>query len=309
MDTKYLKYILTIAEYRNMTKAAEALYVSQSSLSQYLSRLESELGVLLFNRTKAELSVTPAGELYLEAARKVLDIHKGLLSDIEGLNKRGHIMVGVTSNFALRMLSEIIPQYKKEYPNVSIEITEVGLPQLRKLMIEGSVDIGIAATTPHSPYAGRAQILRVEDVLFAIPIHHPYTQINTSDAITVKELFEYFSDMPFVRSKKGSSIRSLTDELFEANDFTPKVICETNNTSASRSMIANQGSVGFISESCSVDRSMIRYYHVLPTLTRLNAVFTRKNWVRKEADDRFIEYLTDYFHVHTEVPYYAEQYV
>lgn len=52
MDTKYLKYVLTIARKKNMTKAAEELYVSQSSLSQYLSRLEQEIGVPLFIRAK-----------------------------------------------------------------------------------------------------------------------------------------------------------------------------------------------------------------------------------------------------------------
>ena len=71
MDTKYLKYVLTIARKKNMTKAAEELYVSQSSLSQYLSRLEQEIGVPLFIRAKGELLLTPAGELYVEAARKV----------------------------------------------------------------------------------------------------------------------------------------------------------------------------------------------------------------------------------------------
>ena len=61
MDTKYLKYVLTIARKKNMTKAAEELYVSQSSLSQYLSRLEQEIGVQLFIRAKGELLLTPAG--------------------------------------------------------------------------------------------------------------------------------------------------------------------------------------------------------------------------------------------------------
>ena len=54
MDTKYLKYVLTIARKKNMTKAAEELYVSQSSLSQYLSRLEQEIGVPLFIRAASD---------------------------------------------------------------------------------------------------------------------------------------------------------------------------------------------------------------------------------------------------------------
>ena len=115
MDVKFLKYILTIAEQKNMTKAASVLFVSQSSLSQYLTRLEQEIGTPLFVRTKNELIMTPAGELYVDAARKVLQIQQQLYQDIASLDQRGHITVGVTSNFGLRMLSEIIPQFKKTY--------------------------------------------------------------------------------------------------------------------------------------------------------------------------------------------------
>lgn len=87
MDTRYLTYILTIAEEKNMTKAAKKLFVSQSSLSQYLTKLEQELGTPLFFRTKGELILTPAGELYTEAARNVIRIKKQLYRDIASLEK------------------------------------------------------------------------------------------------------------------------------------------------------------------------------------------------------------------------------
>ena len=96
MDIKYLNYILAIASRHNMTKAAEDLFVSQSSLSQYLSRLEQELGTPLFTRSKNELTLTPAGELYVDAAKKVVKIQKELYQNITALSKRGKICVGVT---------------------------------------------------------------------------------------------------------------------------------------------------------------------------------------------------------------------
>lgn len=74
MDTRHLQYILTIAQKQNMTKAAEELYISQSSLSQYLAKLEQEIGVPLFERTRSRMLLTPAGELYVKAAQRVLSI-------------------------------------------------------------------------------------------------------------------------------------------------------------------------------------------------------------------------------------------
>ena len=72
MDTRHLTYILAIAQKKNMTKAAEELFVSQSSLSQYLTKLEQEIGTPLFFRTRGELTLTPAGALYVEAAKQVI---------------------------------------------------------------------------------------------------------------------------------------------------------------------------------------------------------------------------------------------
>ena len=102
MDVKYLNYILAIANRHNMTKAAEDLFVSQSSLSQYLSRLEQELGTPLFIRSKGELSLTSAGVLYVEAAQKVVKIQKDLLSEHCGAESersypcRSHLELGTS---------------------------------------------------------------------------------------------------------------------------------------------------------------------------------------------------------------------
>ena len=89
MDTKYLSYILTIAKKENMTKAAEELFVSQSTLSQYLSKLESELGTPLFYRSKGRLTLTAAGRLYIDAAEKVMSIKDNLYQNIQNLDNRG----------------------------------------------------------------------------------------------------------------------------------------------------------------------------------------------------------------------------
>ena len=78
MDFKQLTYIITIAEEHNLTKAAERLFVSQSTLSLYLNKLERELGVALFTRNKNRLTITPEGEEYVKTARKILELRNYL---------------------------------------------------------------------------------------------------------------------------------------------------------------------------------------------------------------------------------------
>lgn len=308
MDVKYLNYVLAIAGRRNMTKAAEDLFVSQSSLSQYISRLEQELGTPLFFRNKSDLSLTPAGELYVEAARKVIKIQKELYQNIDSLNRRGHITVGVTSNFGLRMLSEIIPQFKEQYPEFAIEITETNLPGLKKLLMEEALDLGIAAEVSQIPFENQTQVLRHEEVFFAIPRVHPYAQEHPTGIITVKELVAHFSQDNFLLSKKGSSLRLLSDQVFDSCGFSPSAFCETNSITATRNMIAQNAGVAFIGESCSVDREHIAYYSMSPVLYRMNVVIHRKSWVQNEPEQLFMKFILDYFVQNKEQPYMAENY-
>ena len=79
MDLRQLEYIVQIAEENNITRAAEKLYITQSALNQQLLKLEKELGVPLFHRSRTDWHPTEAGEIYLSAARKMLQNEKEYL--------------------------------------------------------------------------------------------------------------------------------------------------------------------------------------------------------------------------------------
>lgn len=83
MNTKPLKYIVVIAEEQNLTKAAKRLFISQSTLSLYLRKLEADLGLSLFERSKNRLVITPAGRLYAETARTLLELETELYKELQ----------------------------------------------------------------------------------------------------------------------------------------------------------------------------------------------------------------------------------
>ncbi len=296
MDTRYLSYILTIAQKQNMTKAAEELFVSQSTLSQYLSKLESELGTPLFYRSKGRLSLTPAGQLYIQAAEKVIATKNVLYQNIQSLDNRGHITVGVTSQFGLKMLVDIIPAFKTRYPEVTIEISETSLPDLTKLLLEESIDCGIMALNTTDPFSpDQVTILKEEEVLFSIPAGHPYRRKNPGNPIKIKEFEANFGDENILLSKKGSTLRYLTDAILEKASWIPRTVCETNSISTTRSMVAMGIGVTFIGESCASERELVAYYSISPRLTRFNALVTRKNWSLNQAADSFCKDIKNYF--------------
>ncbi|HJC48780.1 MAG TPA: LysR family transcriptional regulator [Candidatus Lachnoclostridium pullistercoris] len=285
MDTRYLTYILTIAEERNMTKAAKKLFVSQSSLSQYLTKLEQELGTPLFFRTKGELILTPAGELYTEAARNVIRIKKQLYRDIASLENRGHVTITVTSQFGLQTLTDVIPRFKAIYPDYRIEITEQSLPSATRMLLEENLDLGLLAANAVEPFSPEnVRVLCREEVLFAVPASHPFVKKNPSGTIARKDIKTIFQNENFLLSRRGSTLRTLTDQLFEELDFSPTILCETNSVTATLRMAAEGIGVTFIGRSCENPDLSAVCYRLSPPLFRLNLLVRRKNWVLNPAE-------------------------
>ena len=207
------------------------------------------------------------------------------------------------------MLAEIIPLFREQYPGIIIEITETNLPSFKKFLAEGTLDVGLAADVSTVPFGSLVQILREEEVFLAVSMFHPYALSHPSGSpITAEEVKANFANDSLLLSKKGSSLRMLGEQFFESCGFEPVAVCETNNISATRSMVAQNAGIAFISESCSVNRNNIAYYPLSPAIKRLNLVVRQKDWVLNEPEQAFMDLILNYFKNNTEQPYLAEKY-
>ena len=187
-----------------------------------------------------------------------MSIKDNLYQNIQNLDNRGHITIGVTSQFALRMLTELIPPFKSRFPDVTIEISETNVPSLTQLILEENIDCGIMALNTVEPFSrDQAHVLRREEIFFAIPRTHPYCRINPGRPVTIPEFARYFSEDNILMSKRGSTLRCLTDQIIEAAGWIPSTMCETNSIIATRSMVAMGIGVTFIGASCDIDREHV----------------------------------------------------
>ena len=297
MDTKYLNYILTIAKKQNMTKAAEELFVSQSSLSQYLTKLEAEIGAPLFIRAKGKLELTEAGKLYIDAARKVIDIKNDLYYQIRSLNHKSHITIGITSIFGLEMLTTLIPQYKKDFPDVTIEITETNIPSITTLILEESIDCAVIAINDMSVFdPGQLTHLGREEVLLAVPASHPFALTHKSgSSISWESFANTFNADNFILSKKASSLRVLSNRIFNEIGFEPSTMCETNSILTIRSMVEMGIGIAFIAKTCANENNNICYFSLDPPIYRDVAFVHRKGWILNTPEKALIEHILQYF--------------
>lgn len=88
MDLKQIEYIIAISEEHSITRAGEKLFITQSALNQQLQKLEKELGTPLFIRTRSDWQLTPAGQIYVDSAKEILNIRKDAYSRIHDLAGR-----------------------------------------------------------------------------------------------------------------------------------------------------------------------------------------------------------------------------
>src|SRR5216684_1223059 len=126
MELRHLRYFVAVAEHRNFHRAAEHLHMAQPPLSQQIQDLERELGVQLFDRTRRQIEVTVAGQVFLEDATRIL-------SQVEQAEKRvkraskgelGQLTIGYTSFLQCPLFPLILHQYHMQYPNVEIVLRD-----------------------------------------------------------------------------------------------------------------------------------------------------------------------------------------
>ena len=150
MNEKHMQYVLTVLKEGSFTNAAKKLYVSQPSLSQIIKTAESNLGAPIFDRSTDPITLTPAGQLYVEAARQVTTISTNLRKQVEELSKEefGTIRLGISVQRGMELLPELYPRFKKQFPHVGLELHEQGSATMEKSVLEGEVGIALLTTFP-----------------------------------------------------------------------------------------------------------------------------------------------------------------
>lgn len=148
MNLQQLEYIVAVDSYRHFEKAARHCFVTQATLSMMIKKLEQELDLLLFDRSKQPVLPTPAGRLIIEQARVVLREAEQLkqLSLEAKPGSKGELKIGVIPTLAPYLLPLFLTRFLKEYPSVRLKIIEQTTEHLLQLLATDKIDVGIMAT-------------------------------------------------------------------------------------------------------------------------------------------------------------------
>jgi LysR family hydrogen peroxide-inducible transcriptional activator len=147
MTLTELRYVVALAQERHFGRAAQKCFVTQPTLSLALAKLEDELGVLLFERNKNEVLVTPLGEAVVEQARRVLDEVGKIQSLAKGSHDQlaGALRLGVIPTIGPYLLPDLVPILRKRAPGMPLMIEENFTASLVPMLRDGEIDVALVA--------------------------------------------------------------------------------------------------------------------------------------------------------------------
>ena len=186
MNFRALQYFVKLAELKHFSNAANACFVSQPTLSTQIRKLEEELGVSLVERAPRQIMLTPIGEDIAHRAKHVLrDIEH--IKDAARRSKdpeTGTIKLGIFPTLAPYLLPHVIPNIRKQYPDLRLQLAEEKTEVILNMLDQGRLDAGLLAL-PVEEHGMELEILFEEPFVTAMPASHPLTDKKT---ITLKDL-------------------------------------------------------------------------------------------------------------------------
>ena len=297
MEFKELEYICTVAEYGSITKAAQALFISQPSLSFFISRTEERLGLKLFEREVSPLRLTYAGELYVQKAREILrtsDMVRREFRDISH-NLKGKMRIGFPTDRASYMLPFILPAFNKAYPGIRIEIKETSSQHLLEEVERGNVDFVVVPLQEDKDLEtdlASAVVYEEELYLTLQKAMLPPNAISSDKPDTVE--LSKLNGLPLILLKKGRGIRTKVDKMFRTSKVKPNVLMEVDsNATAYRLSAAGVGAAIVPSLTLGLSKSGVpveKYHLVCPeTATwKVRVVYKKDTYIGLVEKDFFL---------------------
>ena len=242
MEYRHLKYFLKVAEEKSFSLAAKKLYISQPSLSQFILKLEEKIGFPLFDRSCTPLQLTYVGELYLETARKILDVSDQFINKIDDIAnlRRGRLIIGSSPFRSTYLLSQIIPVFEQKFPGVELILKEDTTRQLEELALNGQTDFSISLS-PINPKLFDYEELFQEELLLALPPHHPLCiklQRQPGDYHNPPPIkLQDIHDTPFILMDQGQKLHRTLFELCNNAHFKPRILLETQSMNAAQALV------------------------------------------------------------------------
>jgi len=293
MELRQIQYFIEVAKREHMTEAADALHVAQSAVSRQIVNLEAELGVDLFIREGRNIRLNPVGAMFLEKMEDAIDLIEEAKREIEEQldPERGTVRIGFPSSLAASLLPTVISSFRKEHPNVRIQLHQDSYRHLVEEVIRGDIDLALLGPVPTKDTRVKSEILFVENLVALLYAKHPLASKRSL------QLDELRGD-PFILSPKGYILQNIVQDACRQYGFDPQVSFEGKDIDAIKGLVAAGLGVTLLPEITLVDslpRSTVKVPLAEPTVTRTVGMIIPKNRKLLPTELLFHTFLKQFF--------------
>lgn len=283
MLLRHLRYLLAVVDHGNFTRAAQALYVSQPTLSQQIRQLEESLDAELLERGGRTVQPTDAGAVYVEYARRVLrelEAGKRAIHDVKDLS-RGHLRVAMTPTFMAYLAGPLVREFLADYPRIHLEIFELSMASIEAGLSEDSLDIAIAFSDVRNPDIEWSPLFTER---LAVMVGQTHALYPREEALTLTEL----ASLPLALLTDNFITRTCIDDYCRGHGFDPNVVLEASSVNALLEIVRHAPLATVLPEAIARDDRSLRkidFADVPPRRTA--ALLKRRNAYQSTASTAF----------------------
>jgi len=242
MDFDQLQTFLEVARHASFSRAAEKRFRTQPAISSQIRALEDEVGAKLFDRSGGKVSLTAAGKAFQKYVQDTLDARTAMLAALAEMEHvpRGALTVGANEGTCLHILPEVFADFKKQYPDVSVNIKRADYAKILESVTDNSVDFGVVSL-PVKDNRLTVVLIHQDELVIIAPPQHALGKMKT---VNVGDLAKH----PLVLPKAGHT-RDALDDLFRERGLKPHYSMELDSSELLKRFVAAGVGVGFIARS------------------------------------------------------------
>ena len=286
-----LRIFKAIASEKSFTQAAEILFVSQPSISKQIKTLENRLGILLLNRNGNKISLTEAGNVFLQYSERILALCEESCRALNDLKdgERGNLTVGASQTIGAYLMPRVLSLFAQSYPQINLNIQVDSTRIIANKVVERIIDIAVVGGDIPVNLKKNLEIEDfVEDeLILIIPKSHPFAR---KKQIIKEDLYH----LNFITLNSNSTIHKFIDNILIQNNIQTKqfnVIMELNSIEAIKTAVSLGLGAAFVSSSAIEKEIELKTVEIIAIenikITRTLSIITNPESHRSKAFDFF----------------------
>lgn len=290
-----MKYVYAVYQERSFSKAAKKLFIGQPALSNMVKKAEKAIGAPIFDRSTIPLTITREGTYYIRSIEEILLIQRNMkayFNDLESLNT-GTLSMGGSSFFCSFVFPDLIGKFRIKYPNVSINLMEGNVKELKEGLENETLDLVIETALDAKDSLVERFFYKKEQIILAVPTSYPVNKrlqpyrLSYQDVLTGRFLNERvapvplgeFRDIPFITMKPGNDMYQRSIQICKNAGFPIKVSIYVDQVLTANNIASNGVGAVFIRSDivqCIPENEKLTYYKLRDPLAERSVIFAVK---------------------------------